>query len=388
MHLDGETLQPAELRQAPRATKGSAFLIGEEKMKRLVGALAGLALVAGCKSEPKKEPAAPAQAEKQTVQIDRALLAAFGPSLPKRIDRADGPPSEEMIQLGRMLYYDARLSKNHDISCNSCHDLQTYGVDNKALSDGHKGLRGDRNSPTVYNAAGRHVQFWDGRAADVEEQATGPIMNPVEMAMPDEARVVETIASIPEYVELFAKAFPDEKDPISLKNVGVAIGAFERGLVTPSRWDRFLDGDDDALTDEEKAGFQKFVEVGCTTCHMGTYVGGTMFQKLGLVKPWPNDKDLGRFAETKNEADKFMFSVPTLRNIAKTAPYFHDGSVESLDEAVRMMATYQLGKDLADEDVKSIVTWLDTLTGEIPQEYIVKPTLPPSTDKTPKPDPN
>jgi cytochrome c peroxidase len=344
-------------------------------------------LVAGCKSEPKKEPAAPVAAEKQAVKIDPALLQAFAPSLPKRIDRGDTPPSEDMIQLGRMLYYDARLSKNHDISCNTCHDLKAFGVDNLALSPGHRGQFGDRNSPTVYNAAGRHAQFWDGRAKDVEEQATGPIMNPVEMAMPDEARVVDTLRSIPEYVELFAKVFPEEKEPITLANVGNAIGAFERGLVTPSRWDRFLDGDHDALTAEEQAGFQKFVAVGCTTCHMGTYVGGTMFQKLGLVKPWPSDKDLGRFAETKLESDKFLFSVPTLRNIAKTGPYFHDGSVESLDEAVRLMATHQLGRDLEDGDVQSIVTWLHTLTGEIPQAYIVAPTLPPRPDATPKADP-
>lgn len=357
----------------------------------LIGMVAGLAFVTACKKEQpvKEEPAAEtAKAAQAEVKIDRQLLAVFGEPLPKRIDRGEAPPSQEMIELGRMLFYETRLSKNHDFSCNSCHDLENFGVDNEPRSPGHRQQLGARNSPTVYNAAGRHVQFWDGRAADVEEQALGPILNPVEMAMPDEARVVETLKSIPAYVERFEKAFPGEEDPITFQNVGVAIGAFERGLTTPARWDDFLAGDDGALTAEEKEGFLKFVEVGCTTCHMGTYAGGSMFQKLGLVKPWPRDKDLGRYEVTGKEADKFMFSVPTLRNIEKTAPYFHDGSVESLDEAVRLMATHQLGKDLKDEEVASIVTWLKSLTGKIPAEYIAKPELPPSTDKTPKADPS
>lgn len=355
--------------------------------KLVIGMTAGLALVTACKREqPAKEEAKPQEA-KAEVKIDRALLTAFGPPLAKRIDKGPEPPSQELIELGRMLYYDKRLSKNHDLSCNSCHDLRNWGQDGKPVSPGHRGLVGTRNSPTVYNAAGRHLQFWDGRAADVEEQALGPILNPVEMAMPDEKRVVETLKSIPEYVELFKKAFPGEEDPVTFKNVGIAIGAFERGLTTPSRWDDFLAGNDSALTEEEKKGFLKFVEVGCTTCHMGTLVGGTMFQKLGLVHPWPSDKDLGRFEVTKNEGDKFMFSVPTLRNVEKTAPYFHDGSVQSLDEAVRLMAYHQLGKELKKEEIDSIVAFLKTLTGQIPEEYIAEPQLPPSTDKTPKPDP-
>lgn len=357
-------------------------------MRRYVIAMvAGLALVTACKREkPAEEVAKPEEAAK--VVIDRQLLAVFGEPLPDRIDHGEAPPSQEMIELGRMLYYDTRLSKNHDFSCNSCHDLQNYGVDNKPLSPGHRQQLGARNSPTVYNAAGRHVQFWDGRAADVEEQALGPILNPVEMAMPNEERVVETLASIPEYVERFKKAFPDDEEPLTFLNVGKAIGAFERGLTTPSRWDEFLAGKDDALTDEEKKGFLTFVEVGCTTCHMGTYAGGTMFQKLGLVRPWPKDTDLGRYEVTKEEADKFIFSVPTLRNIEKTGPYYHDGSVETLEEAVSLMASHQLGRDLEKEQIDSIVTFLKTLTGKIPAEYIAQPELPASTDKTPAPDPS
>lgn len=362
--------------------------------KTLLASLAALALAAGCKGEPAAEKApetaksaekAPAAAAPAPVEIDATKLAMFG-ALPATIDSADNQLSEERVTLGRMLYYETRLSKNHDLSCNSCHDLAAFGVDGKKFSMGHKGQLGGRNAPTVYNAAGRHVQFWDGRAAHVEEQATGPIMNPVEMAMPDEKRVVATLASIPAYTEAFAKAFPDDKKPLTLKNVGIAIGAFERKLVTPSRWDRFLAGEKTALTDAEKAGFNKFVETGCASCHNGTYVGGTMFQKLGLVKAWPNQKDQGRFEVTKNEADKMMFSVPTLRNIEKTAPYFHDSSAATLDEAVKLMASHQLGKELKDDEVKSIVSWLETLTGTIPAEYIVKPELPASTPKTPKAD--
>lgn len=360
--------------------------------KILVATAAALVLVAGCKSEPaaKAPETAPEQAKQAEqaagVEIDPAHLALFAPLPDGAIEAENRQLTEERIALGRMLYYDTRLSRNHDLSCNSCHNLSSYGVDGKKFSEGHRGQFGSRNSPTVYNAAGRHLQFWDGRAADVEEQATGPILNPVEMAMPDEARVVATLESIPEYVELFKKAFPESEKPITLQNVGIAIGAFERKLVTPSRWDRFLKGEKDALTDEEKKGFVTFVETGCVTCHMGAYVGGTMFQKVGLVKPWPNQKDLGRFEVTGKEEDKFMFSVPSLRNVTKTAPYFHDGSAETIEQAVAMMAEYQLGKTLTKEQIASIVAFLDTLTGTIPEQYIVQPELPPSTDKTPKPE--
>jgi cytochrome c peroxidase len=353
-------------------------------------ALAALALAA-CKGEPApaaKAPSPAPAAQPAAVTIDPAHLALFG-VLPAAIESADNPITEEKVALGRMLYYDTRLSKNQDLSCNSCHDLANYGHDGKPVSPGHKQQLGTRNSPTVYNAAGRFAQFWDGRAATIEEQALGPLTNPVEMAMPSLDHVVRTLKSIPGYVEAFRKAFPGEKDPVTADNVGKAIGAFERKLVTPSKWDKFLaTKDQNLLTDDEKAGFHKFVMTGCTACHAGPYVGGMMFQKTGLVKPWPNLKDGGRFDVTKNEADKFMFVVPTLRNVEKTAPYFHDGSVASLEESVKMMAEYNLGRQLPDEDVKQIVAWMKTLTGELPpQDLIAKPELPPSGPKTPKPDP-
>jgi cytochrome c peroxidase len=318
-------------------------------------------------------------------QINPAQLQLFGP-LPEVVPAKAGAPSEDRIVLGRMLYFEPRLSKSQQISCNSCHKLDAYGVDSQPTSDGHKGQKGDRNSPTVYNAAGHFVQFWDGRAADVEEQAKGPVMNPVEMAMPSEKVVVAVLKSMPEYVAAFKKAFPEDKDPVNLNNAAVAIGAFERKLLTPSRWDKFLKGDQAALTEQEKIGFNTFMEVGCQACHAGVYLGGNSFQKIGALKPYPDTADPGRFKVTKSEADRMMFKVPSLRNIERTSPYFHNGKVSTLNQAVSEMGEYQLGKTLTAEQINSITAFLKTLTGEAPAGYIKAPELPKSTAKTPKPD--
>ena len=202
--------------------------------------------------------------------------------LPDAVESQKNPITEAKVNLGRMLYYEPRLSKNQDISCNTCHDLAKYGVDGQPVSDGHKGQKGTRNAPTVYNAAGHFVQFWDGRAPDVEEQAKGPVMNPVEMAMSSDKAVVAVLKSMPEYVDAFKKAFPAEKDPVTFENTARAIGAFERRLMTPSRWDKFLKGDQAALSNAEKAGFNKFMEAGCQACHAGTYLGGEVYQKIGM----------------------------------------------------------------------------------------------------------
>ncbi len=316
--------------------------------------------------------------------IEPSKLQAFAP-LPEAIGPKSGELTPELTSLGRALYFDTRLSLAQQTSCNSCHDLNKYGVDGEATSTGHKGQRGNRNSPTVYNAAGQFVQFWDGRAPDVEEQAKGPVMNPVEMAMPSEKHVLAVLNSMPEYVTAFRKAFPNDKQPVSFNNMAIAIGAFERKLVTPSRWDKFLKGDQNALTAEEKKGFNTFVAAGCPTCHVGAYVGGNLYQKIGLMKPYPNQSDPGRQAVTKADSDRMFFKVPTLRNIEKTGPYFHNGSVASLDEAVAQMGSYQLGKQLSQAEIQSIVTWLKTLTGDLPADYIKQPELPKSTARTPKP---
>jgi cytochrome c peroxidase len=317
--------------------------------------------------------------------VDPARLQVFQ-ALPAVMDSAANPITEDKVNLGRMLYYDARLSRGQDVSCNTCHALDKYGVDDEALSTGFKGQKGARNAPTVYNAAGHFVQFWDGRAPTVEEQAKGPILNPVEMAMKDQKRVVEVLRSIPEYVEAFQKAFPDQKDSLTFDNVAQAIGAFERKLVTSSRWDKFLGGDQAALTDQEKAGLNTFLDAGCQACHSGAFMGGSVFQKLGAVKPYPDTRDLGRFDVTNQDADKQVFKVPSLRNVEKTAPYFHDGSVKTLEEAVTKMANYQLGRSLSPADATSILAFLKTLTGDLPSEYIKEPALPKSTAKTPKPE--
>jgi cytochrome c peroxidase len=349
-----------------------------------------MTFAAGCeRSSPPADtnaapPVAAAPSAVDDVEVTELALAVVKP-LPASWSAEGDTPAR--VALGKALYFDARLSKNHDISCNSCHDVKRFGVDGEATSPGHKGQRGDRNSPTVFNAAGQFAQFWDGRAANVEEQAIGPILNPVEMAMPNEEHVLKVIGSMPGYLEMFDKAFPGEKTPLTYKNVGVAIGAYERKLVTPSPVDAYLGGDKSALTAAQKRGWNTFASVGCTACHAGELLGGAMYQKAGLVKPWPDADDKGRAVVTNNEAEAFFFKVPTLRHVAKTGPYFHDGSVASLEEAVKMMGSYQLGKELSAEEVKDIVSFLEALTGEAPEGLIEPPELPASTDKTPPPNP-
>lgn len=280
--------------------------------------------------------------------------------------------TDEKVALGKTLYFDKRLSKDNTISCNSCHNLDTYGVDNLSFSPGNDGGLGGRNSPTVLNAALHISQFWDGRAKDVEEQAGGPILNPVEMAMPNEKAVIDRLSKIEEYNNLFAKAFPNEKDPITYINIQKAIGAFERKLIVPSKFDDYLAGNENALNQQEKDGLEMFTSVGCTACHSGNLLGGQLFQKFGLMSNyWEHTKskkiDEGKFEVTKNEADKYVFKTPSLRNIEKTYPYFHDGSVDRLEDAVNIMAKTQLNKELTQKETTDIVAFLKTLTGEVPQ---------------------
>lgn len=297
-----------------------------------------------------------------SAQGPEAYRGLFQP-LPKVAESAANSITPEKVALGKKLFLETRLSKSRKLSCNSCHHLDTFGVDNEKTSLGHEDQRGTRNSPSVYNAALHFAQFWDGRAKDVEEQALGPIMNPVEMAMGAEVDVLKILKEDKEYSAAFKGAFPGETDPVTFKNVGKAIGAFERTLMTPSRFDDFLNGDKDALTPGELMGLETFRNVGCVACHSGVAVGGQMFQKLGLVQPYAT-KDLGRYEVTKNEADKYVFKVPSLRNVDKTAPYFHDGSITTLDEAVKLMGKHQLGKDLSATEVSEIITFLRTLTAK------------------------
>lgn len=290
----------------------------------------------------------------------------------------------EKVELGKMLFFEPRLSKSGFISCNSCHNLSTGGVDAQPTSIGHHWQEGPINSPTVLNADFMLAQFWDGRASDLKEQAAGPIANPKEMGFTHEL-ATETIASMPAYRARFAKVYGDEK--VDIDRLTDAIAAFEKTLVTPnSPFDQYLLGKQDAISSEAKAGYQLFKDKGCVSCHNGPAVGGTMFMKMGLIKPFhTNNPAEGRKGVTGKDADKFVFKVPTLRNIELTYPYFHDGSVWTLEEAVNTMADIQLGQKLTDKETKEMVAFLNSLTGEQPQ--IALPILPPSNKATPRPVP-
>lgn len=314
--------------------------------------------------------------------VNRAALGMFQPILDVA-DNPENPITEAKVSLGRMLYYDTRLSKNRTVSCNSCHDLESFGDDGLKVSKGIGDQLGGRSAPTVYNAAIHIAQFWDGRAKDVEAQAIGPVTNPIEMGMPDEKYVLNVIKSIPGYVKAFEAAFPGQDEPLTYVNVGNAIGAFERKLMTPSPFDDFLKGDESALNEAQKHGLNLFITTGCTVCHNGMGIGGHLYQKLGLVKEWPT-QDKGRFEATGVETDKYFFKVPSLRNITETAPYLHDGSVGTLEEIVAKMAEHQLGRVLSNEDVSSIVTFLGALKGRIDTDFIKKPELPADGPETPK----
>jgi len=336
----------------------------------------GLVLACGESTAPEAPPVEPEKLEEEEVDARRESAKALLGPIPDEARVATRPLTDELVALGKVLYFEPRLSISGEMSCNTCHTLDNYGVDNEPTSPGHEGKRGDRNSPTVYNAAFHVAQFWDGRAADVEEQATGPILNPIEMGMPSADVVVDKLNAIEGYDALFAAAFPGQEDPITIENVGVAIGAFERRLVTPAPFDRWLEGDDEALTDEQKKGYEVFTSSGCTSCHLGPAVGGSMYQKLGLVAEWPGVEDVGRAKVTGNEAERHFFKVPSLRNVTKTGPWLHDGSVTDLDEMIVLMGRHQLGRELSEQDVAAIRAFLDSLTGELPASLVEAPELP------------
>ena len=290
----------------------------------------------------------------------------------------------DKVELGKKLFFDPRLSRSGFISCNSCHNLSMGGSDNLPTSIGHNWQQGPINSPTVLNSSKNLAQFWDGRAADLQEQAAGPIANPMEMAF-SHSLAIDVLRSIPQYVAEFNKIYGS--DEITLDQVTNAIAAFEETLVTPnSRFDLWLNGNDNALTDTEIAGYQKFKQIGCVACHNGEAVGGSSFQRMGIMEPYQTDNPAeGRIAVTGKDADRFSFKVPTLRNVELTYPYFHDGAYWKLEDAVDVMARLQLGQQLEEQDIKNITAFLKTLTGDQPQFAI--PQLPPSTPNTPIPVP-
>ena len=317
--------------------------------------------------------------------VDDAKKAGLAPiptdktELMKLIDNPKNPITDAKVELGKALFFEPRLSKSNLISCNSCHNLATGGVDGVAAAIGHKWTANPHhlNSPTVYNAVFMEKQFWDGRDPDLETQAQGPIQATPEMAISKEM-AVKRISSMPAYEAQFKDAFGDNN--ITFKKIADAIGAFERTLVTPSKFDKFLAGDEKALSADEQEGLKTFIAKGCTACHTGVGIGGGM-QKFPLVKAYKY-ADVGDFKGDKNG----MVKTPTLRNIARTAPYFHNGAVWSLEEAVKIMGETQLGMELNDKDTKSIVTFLKALDGEMPT--ITYPKLPAVTATTPKPEAN
>jgi cytochrome c peroxidase len=295
--------------------------------------------------------------------------------------------THEKVELGKMLFFDPRLSASQIISCNTCHNLSTGGVDAGPTSIGHAWQKGPRRAPTVFDAVFNIAQFWDGRAEDLKAQAKGPLQASVEMnATP--AMVEATLRSMPGYVEQFKKAFPQDASPVTFDNVSKALEAFEATLITPgSRFDQFLEGDANALNAQEKEGLKLFMGKGCSACHNGINLGGTAYFPFGVVeKPGadilpPNDK--GRFAVTKTASDEYVFRASPLRNVALVAPYFHSGQVWSLKQAVGIMGSSQLGQTLTEPEEDAIVAFLKTLTGEQPRVEV--PVLPPRTDATPLP---
>ncbi len=330
---------------------------------------------------------APAMAAQPSSAELRATASKLFQPIPEaQVVVRDKKLTPDQIQLGKWLFFEPRLSKSHIISCNTCHSVGTGGADNIPTSIGHGWQHGPRNSPTVFNAVFNIAQFWDGRAADLQEQAKGPVQASVEMnATPK--HVEDTLRSIPEYVEFFAKAFPGEKQAITFDNMAKAIEAFESTLTTPnSRFDQYLAGKE-TLNGTELKGLNLFISKGCVACHAGINVGGQGYFPFGVVKKPGAEvlpvKDKGRFTVTNTASDEYVFRAGPLRNIALTAPYFHSGEVWDLEQAVAIMGSSQLGQELNADEVKSITAFLNTLTGEQPRvEY---PVLPRSTAATPKP---
>jgi cytochrome c peroxidase len=276
----------------------------------------------------------------------------------------------EIVSLGRKLYFERKISLTQSQSCNDCHRLDNMmsGVDYKPTSTGVKGISGTRNSPTVLNAGFQRMQFWDGRASDLVEQAKGPLLNPIEMAMPDANEVVNRLKNTSGYPKLFKRAFPNQGEPVTFDNTVFAIAAFERTLVTPSRFDRYLKGDADAITMEEERGLMRFMDTGCVECHGSFMAGGRLFRKLGRYHSYSNQSDSGRYAVTHDEEDRNVFKVPTLRNVTLTPPYFYDGEVSTLPEAVRLMAWLQLDTKLSFAETDEIIRFLNTLDSERPDK--------------------
>ncbi|HAM50699.1 MAG TPA: cytochrome-c peroxidase [Nitrospiraceae bacterium] len=311
--------------------------------------------------------------------IKRALQV-LGP-LPASMPSEENPITPEKVRLGKILFYEPRISLDGTVSCSKCHPIALYAADGLRKSVGHNCTENPRNDPTVFNAAGQISEHWIGNRTSVEDQAKQAVIGPPSFGMPSYESVEKVLRAYKQYELLFKAAFPLDKEPATIDNFAKAIGAFERTLITPAPLDAFLKGNKDALTAQQKSGLGTFIDRGCVGCHFGPFIGGQMYQKFGIFEPYQkytkSEKvDEGRFAVTKNETDRYVFKVPVLRNVAMTSPYFHDGSVDKLEEAVWIMGKIQLGKDLPKEQVQDIVAFLHALTGKIPEDAMTVPLLP------------
>ena len=305
-------------------------------------------------------------------------------SLPRDMAIPDGPLAPAQVTLGRMLYFETRASVDGTVSCARCHQPALFGTDALPKAVGAEHRPNPRNAPTVLNAAIQFVQHWRGDRTSVEDQATKALIAPPSFGNPTYESAMAKLKAIPGYLPLFAQAFPGQADAVTADNWGKAIGAYMRTLVTPSPFDAFLAGDDRALSPAAQAGLRTFVQVGCVGCHNGVGVGGATYQRFGLVEDYwkatgSTSIDKGRFDVTKSPADMYVFKVPTLRNVAMTPPYFHDGSVPTLPAAVRVMGRVQLGRTLTDGELADIVAFLESLTGQLPHDFLTAPPIPPAS---------
>ena len=321
-----------------------------------------------------------AQAASNDAQLLLDAQHVFKP-LPKDAATAEFPITPERVELGRKLFFDPRISADGTVSCSRCHQAALYGTDGLPKARGAFDRLNDRRAPTVFNAALQFKAHWRGDRENVEDQASRAPTGQASFGNPDNASTVTKVKAIPGYTELFRKAFPAEPDPVTIGNWGKAIGAYERTLLTPSRFDEYLAGNAEALSEPELRGLRMFMDTGCSSCHNGVVVGGGMFRKFGVVEDYwketgSKEVDKGRFDVTNNPGDMYVFKVPGLRNVDMTPPYLHDGSVRTLPEAVRIMAKVQLAKTLSDQQTNEIVAFLGSLTGKVPQNFATAPVLP------------
>lgn len=340
-------------------------------MKTIRNSMASLLLIGLCSCSPASPQNTPRpQADKTTSPLMQEAQLHFKALSRTKIEHP------KRFALGQMLFHETRLSKDKQISCNTCHDLKSYGTTGDTLSLGHQNQLSKRNTPTVLNSHLNATQFWDGRSSSLEQQAGQPILDPREMAMPSEAAAIKALQEIPGYQKAFQQSFPNQTDPLNFDNLQKAIAYFEETLVTPSRFDQFLEGNETALSQIEKSGLRIFIDRGCIACHSGIGLGGESHQLFGITAPYKHQNDLGRYNISQDKIDRYVFKVPLLRNIAKTAPYFHDGKVQTLKEAIQIMGETQLGRTLTENEITALESFLNSLTGELTPEQKETPERP------------